>query len=74
MNDFNFYAEREIIPVVSSPSELQKLAAQGQVSYLLIKKKDMRQASFLANETIIARQAAEERSWYLFALGNRRDP
>jgi 4-amino-4-deoxy-L-arabinose transferase-like glycosyltransferase len=74
MNDFNFYGEREIIPVVSSPSELQKLAAQGQVSYLLINGKDMPQASFLANETILARQAADERSWYLFALGNRRHP
>ncbi|HEU4340970.1 MAG TPA: glycosyltransferase family 39 protein [Candidatus Binatia bacterium] len=74
MNDFNFYTEREIIPVVSSPSVLQKLAAQGQASYLLIKKKDMPQASFLAEETVLARQGADEKSWYLFALGNRRRP
>ena len=74
MNDFNFYTQREIIPVVSSASELKNLLAQDRVGYLLIKDRDMDmdRSGGIAPERILIREGTAGRSWYLIALGARR--
>src|SRR5947208_9359549 len=74
MNDFNFYTQREIIPVVSSASELKNLVAQDRVGYLLIKDRDMDmdRSGGIAPERILIREGTAGRSWYLIALGARR--
>ena len=49
MNDFNFYLEREVIPVLSRPEDLARLETQGGLVYLLIRDRDVRRV--LASES-----------------------
>ena len=40
MNDFNYYTEREIILVLSSPGAVGMLIALGENGFMLIKARD----------------------------------
>jgi 4-amino-4-deoxy-L-arabinose transferase-like glycosyltransferase len=71
MNDFNFYAERDVIPVISSPSELKTLLAQDRAGYLIIKERDIKRTGGIAKERILVREGGAGRSWHLIALGAR---
>jgi hypothetical protein len=71
MNDYNFYMERAVIPVVPSPAELQRLMLQEQSGYILIKQKDFHRSQMIPNDRIVVKEGAEGRTWYLVALGSR---
>ena len=68
MNDFNFYAGREILPVIPSPSELGELRARDPNAYLLIKERDMQRVAFNPPPEIVARRGTVGRMWYLLRL------
>ena len=74
MTDFNFYTEREVIPVISSQAELQKLLGQDQIGYLLIKEKDRERSGLIAEERILVREGTAGRFWHLIALGTPHRP
>jgi 4-amino-4-deoxy-L-arabinose transferase-like glycosyltransferase len=74
MNDFNFYTERDVIPVIASPSGLKALLARDQAGYLLIKARDMERTGGIARERILVSEGGGGRSWYLIALGARFSP
>ncbi|MGH7830870.1 MAG: ArnT family glycosyltransferase [Candidatus Binatia bacterium] len=44
MNDFNFYLEREVIPVLSTPDELAEIAARRSRAYVLMRENDLNRA------------------------------
>ncbi len=44
MNDFNFYLERKVIPVLSKPEDLARLGMQDGLVYLLIRDRDLDRA------------------------------
>ena len=70
MNDFNYYTEREAIPVLKSPDEVGKLLAAGKDDYLLIKERDLKRIASIPREKILATDAVGSTTWYLVALGN----
>ncbi|MCZ6620533.1 MAG: glycosyltransferase family 39 protein [Deltaproteobacteria bacterium] len=44
MNDFNFYLERKVIPVLSKPEDLARLGKHDELVYLLIRDRDLDRA------------------------------
>jgi hypothetical protein len=70
MNDFNYYTEREAIPVLQSPDEVGKLLAAGKDDYLLIKERDLQRNASIPREKILATDAVGSTIWYLLALGD----
>ena len=65
MSDFNYYAQREKIPVVGSKVELTKLREANAQLYLLIKDKDLNDVGPRQNYDIVTEQRVGERKWYL---------
>jgi 4-amino-4-deoxy-L-arabinose transferase-like glycosyltransferase len=71
MNNYNFYMDRAVIPVVASQAELQTLALQEEPAYMLIKGRDLDKSKLIKRERIVFEAGAQERTWYLIALGSR---
>ena len=74
MHHFNFYTEREIIPVLSSPAEVEDAHGQLGSSYMLIKRKDLKQLSTLDPGEILMIDSIGRTSWSLIALNAAREP
>lgn len=68
MDDFNFYTEREIIPVLSSPAEVENAHRQLGSSYMLIKEKDLRKLSTVDPGGVLITGSISSTSWNLVAL------
>lgn len=72
MHDYNFYAGRELIPVISATGGLDKLRREAGLGFLLVKQKDLRelgeQNQDLIEEKIAIDQRAAGRWWYLVPL------
>jgi len=65
MSDFNYYAQREKIPVIGSTVELAKLREVNAQWYLLINDKDLNDVGPRQNYDIVTEQRVGERKWYL---------
>jgi 4-amino-4-deoxy-L-arabinose transferase-like glycosyltransferase len=65
MNDFNYYSEREVIPVVRSSLQVEKLRERSENGYLLIKNNDLKKISTIPREWIVATDSADSKTWYL---------
>jgi 4-amino-4-deoxy-L-arabinose transferase-like glycosyltransferase len=65
MNDFNYYTEREIISVLASPAEAEKLREEQKYSYLLIKDRDLRRLSTIPTDWIVASDSRWTKTWYM---------
>jgi hypothetical protein len=74
MNDYNFYMERAVIPVIKSHAELEKLMSKEQTGYLLIKERDLARTRLIDKSRIILERGSEGRAWYLITLGARTAP
>jgi hypothetical protein len=68
MDDFNFYTEREVIPVLSSPAEVENAHRQLGSSYMLIKEKDLRKLSTVDPGGVLIAGSISSTSWNLVAL------
>ena len=73
MNDFNFYTQREAMPVLTSPAALDALLARGERAYLVVKERDLRRLPRLSRGWIIASEARNNAAWYLLQIGARDD-
>lgn len=71
MNDYNFYIERAVIPVIKSPVEFKKLLNREPPAYMLIKQRDLDRLPLTASNKIILQEGAGQRAWYLIRLGRR---
>jgi 4-amino-4-deoxy-L-arabinose transferase-like glycosyltransferase len=65
MNDFNYYTEREIIPVLRSRAQVEELLRQSQAGYILIKDRDLKSVSPFAPGKIVATDAVGSTTWSL---------
>jgi 4-amino-4-deoxy-L-arabinose transferase-like glycosyltransferase len=68
MNDFNFYTEREAIPVISSESHLEGMIPQGKTAYMLIRDRDLKKLSLKANAAVLATDRIGDKQWVLMKL------
>jgi 4-amino-4-deoxy-L-arabinose transferase-like glycosyltransferase len=68
MADFNYYARREQIPVITSGEEAARIAATGQTAYLLVNDKDLKRLKLGINFTVVSRRQVGERKWSLLKL------
>jgi 4-amino-4-deoxy-L-arabinose transferase-like glycosyltransferase len=71
MNDYNFYMQREVLVVVPTLAELEKLMRQEKSGYMLIKQKDLDRLPSMLRGRIVLKEDVEGRNWYLIALGDR---
>jgi hypothetical protein len=71
MNDFNYYLEREVIPILSSPGAVGALLAREQSGYMIIKERDLKRVPSLLREWIIMSEADGTSTWYLIELRQR---
>jgi 4-amino-4-deoxy-L-arabinose transferase-like glycosyltransferase len=68
MHDFNFYTERKVIPVLSSPGAVTNVLRQPGGSYILIKDRDLKTLSMLGPEEIVITDSVGSTTWNLIAL------
>lgn len=69
MNDFNYYTQREQIPVLKTSEEIERLRAAPEKSYLLVKERSLRTLPLVAPEWIRARSSHGSTTWYLIEMG-----
>ncbi len=65
MHDFNFYAEREVMPVLTSPAVLAKLLKTGQTGFLLVRERDFGRLPMLSRTWVIASDGKGRMPWHL---------
>ena len=68
MNDFNFYTEREVISVLSSPGDLADVLRQPKNSYLLIKERDFKSLPMSGSGEVVVRDSIGSTTWNLISL------
>jgi 4-amino-4-deoxy-L-arabinose transferase-like glycosyltransferase len=68
MADFNYYAQREQIPVVGSGDEVSKLRLAGREAYLLINDKDLNQVKSKVGFNVVSEHQVGEKKWYLLRI------
>ena len=70
MHDFNFYTEREIIPALDSPAEVEKARSE-HGSYMLVKGKHLKELSRIQPEEVLITESIGSTTWTLIALKPR---
>jgi hypothetical protein len=72
MNDFNFYLERETIPILPSPAAVDALLAKGQHGYILVKERDLKRvASWSRNRIVLTAENGGSAIWHLLEFNSR---
>jgi len=71
MNDFNYYMEREKIPILPSPAAVDALIAKGENGFMLIKNRDLKRLAQIPRESIVASDRDGSTSWYLIEFKRR---
>jgi 4-amino-4-deoxy-L-arabinose transferase-like glycosyltransferase len=71
MNDFNYYSEREMILVLASPGQAERLRERQEQSYLLIKDRDLKKLAAIPADWIVASDSRGSRTWYLVEFNRR---
>jgi 4-amino-4-deoxy-L-arabinose transferase-like glycosyltransferase len=71
MNDFNFYTEREEIPVLSTAAQIETLRAGPEKSYLLVKERDLRRLPELPRAWFIASRSVGSTKWNLLEISSQ---
>jgi 4-amino-4-deoxy-L-arabinose transferase-like glycosyltransferase len=72
MDNFNFYTEREVISVLSSPDDLAEVLRQTENSYLLIKERDLKSLPLSGSGEVVVRDSLGSTTWNLVSLNSRR--
>ena len=65
MNDFNFYLERAVMPVLATLADVEKLLSGSQTSYILIKDRDLKNLKMIAPGQIVLSNGAGSTTWNL---------
>jgi 4-amino-4-deoxy-L-arabinose transferase-like glycosyltransferase len=68
MHDFNFYTQREKIPVLASAAQVDSLRAGPEKSYLLIKQRDLSRLPDFPPQSIIASTSLGSTTWNLVEI------
>lgn len=62
MHDFNYYLEREVIPILLSPGDVDAWLARGEHGYIMVTERNLRRVPSLSREWIRATGAKEGNS------------
>jgi 4-amino-4-deoxy-L-arabinose transferase-like glycosyltransferase len=68
MHDFNYYAERASIPVLTSPEVVNRLLATAEPGYMLVKDRDLKRLPALLRAWVIASDHKGRMPWHLVQL------
>lgn len=68
MNDFNYYLEREIVPILSSPEELEEAITRAGRVYLLIRTRNPHKLTQRWQPRILAEARVGSKEWKLVVL------
>jgi hypothetical protein len=71
MNDYIYYSEREMILVLASPGQAERLRERQEQSYLLIKDRDLKKLAAIPADWIVASDSRGSRTWYLVEFNRR---
>jgi 4-amino-4-deoxy-L-arabinose transferase-like glycosyltransferase len=72
MNDFNFYLERDTLPILSSPEEIEREISRNGGAYLLINERDLGRIAQRKHLTVLVRAQIGGKKWHLaFGPGER---
>jgi len=71
MNDFNYYTGREIIPVLSDASALDRLLRGNEDAYLIIKERDLIRLPQLPRQWVVISVTNSNTMWHLVQLRGR---
>jgi hypothetical protein len=71
MNDFNYYTERERMPILAFPAAVGALITKGENGFMLIKDRDLKRLAQIPREWIVASDRNGSTSWYLIELKRR---
>jgi 4-amino-4-deoxy-L-arabinose transferase-like glycosyltransferase len=71
MNDFNYYMEREVIPVLPDASAVDSLLRGNEGGYLVIKERDLTRLPQLARQRVVISEANGNTTWHLVQLRGR---
>ena len=71
MNDFNYYTEREAIPILSSPLHVDKLIGASDGGYILVKERDLKRLPQISREWIVASETLGSTTWSLAEFKKR---
>lgn len=74
MHDFNYYMERETMPILATPQAVDALLASGPKGYMLIKERDLKRLASLPPEWIVASDRKGSATWNLVEFRNRVAP
>ena len=70
-NDFNYYTEREIIPVVPDGSSLDRLLGREKGGYLIITARDLERLPQLTQRSVVVSETNTSSMWHLLKLAAR---
>ncbi len=70
MNDFNFYTEREVIPVISPRNGKLQLVSQTRPGFLLMRNRDLRGLRPVPMDKILLTQSVGGKTWYLLSFAD----
>lgn len=68
MNDFNFYTEREVIPILSSQAEVESMISQAKTAFMLIRERDLKKVNVEKRAEIVATGQVGDKKWYLIQI------
>ena len=71
MNDFNFYTERQKIPVLSTAAQIETLRAGREKSYLLVTERDLRRLPELPRAWLIASRSIGRTTWNVLEISSQ---
>jgi 4-amino-4-deoxy-L-arabinose transferase-like glycosyltransferase len=72
MHDFNYYLEREVLPILPSPAAVAALLEDQQTGYMLIKERDLKRVPALSRNWIVASEADDTARWHLLGWKSRK--
>ncbi len=61
MNDYNFYLERTVIPIVASQAETQTLLLQADPAYMVVRDRDLKKLKWITRDRILFKAGARGR-------------
>jgi 4-amino-4-deoxy-L-arabinose transferase-like glycosyltransferase len=69
MDNFNYYMQREVMPVVRSRAQVETLLREGEEAYMLVNSTDLKRLGVIAPQRIRITGAVGDTVWNLIALG-----
>ena len=65
MNDFNYYTRREVIPILSSPTDVKNLLQKVKNIYLLVRDRDIKDLESTEKVAVLAEGSVGSKWWRL---------